>query len=97
MFLWQNTNPQAAAGYINEMPDSPKRDSAISGFARRTSFDDPVTAIEWTESISDPAIRQDTLSFAASSYLRKYPTEALDWLPGSGLSQEMQQKLLGQR
>jgi N-acetyl-beta-hexosaminidase len=76
------------------MPNSPKRDSAIRGFAEGYAWQDPKTAIAWAKDIQDPTIRNESLKKVGFAYYRRKPEEAKTWLAESGLSSEAKADIL---
>ena len=75
------------------MSDSPKRDFAIKGFADGYARQDPETAIAWASDISDPTLRNQSLTRAGQSYFRRNPKAAAEWLADSGLPSEVQKAI----
>ena len=75
------------------MSDSPKRDFAIKGFADGYARQDPETAIAWASDISDPTLRNQSLTRAGQSYFRRNPKAAAEWLANSGLPSEVQKAI----
>ena len=90
---WASRDPEAAGNYLNDMPRSPERDSALGGFASRIMHEDPVTAISWAEAIADPGHREEALIKTGRHYFRHQTQAAAEWLTGSGLSEEAQQRI----
>jgi hypothetical protein len=90
---WASRDPEAAGNYLNDMPRSPERDSALGGFASRIMHEDPVTAISWAEAIADPGHREEALIRTGRHYFRHQNQAAVEWLTGSGLSEEAQQRI----
>jgi hypothetical protein len=91
---WEDRDPAAASQHLLEMPKSPQRDSAISGFSTGYAWQNPQAAITWAQDISDPELRQATLTRAGEAYLRTAPAAGQAWLQTSGLPAETQQQLL---
>jgi hypothetical protein len=91
---WEDRDPVAASKHLMSMPNSPQRDSAISGFSMGYAWQNPQVAITWAQDISDPDLRQSTLTRAGEAYLRRDPAAGQAWLQTSGLSAETQQKII---
>ena len=51
-------------------------------------------AIAWAQDISDPALRQESLTRAGQAYFRRDPESARSWLESSQLPLEAQQQIL---
>ncbi len=94
---WEDTNPVAASEYLAKMPRSAKRDAAVSGFASGYAWQDPQASIQWAQDISDPELRQETLTRAGHAFYRRDPESARTWLDGSGLSAEARQAIMNPR
>jgi hypothetical protein len=75
------------------MPNSPQRDTSISGFTSGYAWQNPQMAVQWAGSISDPKLRQRSITQAGQIYFRQNPTEAKAWLQNSGLPPEVQQQI----
>jgi hypothetical protein len=75
------------------MPQSPKRDSAISGFAMGYAWQNPELAIAWAQDIQDPSLRQTSLTRAGQAFFRRDPENARAWLETSGLPADAQQQI----
>jgi len=91
---WEDRDPAAAGEYLLAMPQSPKRDSAISGFATGYAWQNPQLALTWAQEINDPDLRQNSLARAGEAYFRTDPDAARAWLETSGLSADLQQRIV---
>lgn len=92
---WASRDAEAAGKRLNQMRDSPARDSAVTGFSRRISSTDPRSAIDWASTITDPKVRTDTLVHNGRMYVRRDREAARQWLAGSNLSPAIQKKIIG--
>ena len=90
---WAGKDPVEAAEHLSKIPKD-QLNSAIYGFSSRAAYDDPVTALEWASTITVEKTRNSAVFDAGVAYFRKDPEAAAEWLPTSGLSEEVQQKLL---
>ena len=91
---WARRDPVAAGERISSMERSPQRDAAISGFARRISYEEPSVAIEWANSIADDSSRTRALTHAGQQLFRRDRAAAEAWIGSSGLPPEAQQAVL---
>ena len=91
---WVRRDPRAASEHLVTMPQSPARDSAISGFASRLAGEDPQSAIAWAGQIADAGARQRTLVRAGQELFRRNAEEARNWLATSGLPQSAQEQVM---
>ena len=92
---WASRDAEAAGKRLNQMGDSPARDSAVTGYSRRISYTDPRSAIDWASTITDPKVRTDTLVHNGRMYVRRDREAARQWLAGSNLSPAIQKKIIG--
>jgi hypothetical protein len=76
---WAREDLTKASAWLNEMPKSPLRDSAISGFSNRVSFSNPAAALEWAANISDPAEATSNISEILSRWEKADPEAASAW------------------
>ena len=76
------------------MPQSTERDHGIQGLVSRQRWEEPEAAIAWANEIGDPGMRQRAGESAAHAFFRRDREGAMEWLPGSGLSAEVQQRIL---
>lgn len=89
---WAGEDPVAAAEHLSKIPKD-QLNSAIYGFSSRAAYDDPVTALEWAETITVEKTRNSAVFDAGIAYFRKDPEAAAQWLSTSGLPQVMQEKI----
>ncbi|MEJ6581806.1 MAG: hypothetical protein QNL33_04765 [Akkermansiaceae bacterium] len=89
---WAGQDPEAAAHQISSLSGAEK-DAATYGYATRVVHDDPAVGIEWASTISDENARNSALLNTGRTFFEKNPEAAAAWLPQSGLSPELQQKI----
>ncbi|WAC21589.1 hypothetical protein OVA24_09355 [Luteolibacter sp. SL250] len=73
---WSDRNPDLASQWITKLPTGPDKDAAIGALVTRLAPADPATATEWAATISDEALRSETirrLGEQPSSKLKKEP------------------------
>jgi hypothetical protein len=58
---WSDRNPDLASGWITKLPTGPDKDAAIGGLVTRLAPADPGAANEWAATISDEALRSETI------------------------------------
>jgi hypothetical protein len=88
MESWAVKDSAAAGEYLKGMQESPERDAAVEGYATRVSRENPVTAMEWAETITDQGSRQDTMVEVARDWMRNDKAAAEQWVQASGLPAE---------
>ena len=79
------------------MEASPARDSAVEEFATTLSREDPATAIQWANSISDGESRTETLTQVARSWYYRDREAASQWIETSGLPEESVEAITAER
>jgi len=77
---WSRTDSVAASVWLNETPAGPQRDAGIIGFTKTMSKFEPEAAIVWSQSISDPGKRVETLTDTFQIWVSTQPEEAIEWL-----------------
>lgn len=92
---WARRDADAAGRRLNQMGESPARDSAVNGFSRRIAYINPRSAVDWASTITNPKVRNDTLIYNGRAYLRKDREGARQWLAGSNLSPDIQRRIMG--
>jgi hypothetical protein len=90
---WTERDAVAAGEYLVNMQPGEAKDSAVSGFATELARDEPVTALQWAETIGDSELRDRTVVDVARSWYRTDRTAATEWLQTSGLPQESVQTI----
>ena len=91
---WEDRDPAAAGQYLLGMPPSPKRDSAISGFATGYAWQNPQLAIAWAQDIADPTLRENSIVRSGQAFFTRDPDGARAWLATSGLPPDAQQSVM---
>ncbi len=73
-------NPASAAEWLGKLPVSEEKDEALSKFAIAAVSQHGGAAMEWAETIDDPAKRRDTLRAALDQWFRDQPVAAFQWI-----------------
>ena len=71
--IWSRYDLNAAGQYLNQLPASPSKDSAIASFADRAAQDNPGSAMQWVATIQDPQTRQDSTQQVAKQWAKQDP------------------------
>jgi hypothetical protein len=90
---WALKQPKAAEKHLAEMSPSANRDRAISAYAPQTAKRSPQEALDWAATIENPALRDNTLLNTGRIVFSKNAAGFAQWLPTSGLSPAMREKL----
>jgi hypothetical protein len=55
---WTNYDLDAAGQFLNQLPSSPTKDSSVAIFALSSTQEDPGSAMQWVDTITDDNLRQ---------------------------------------
>jgi hypothetical protein len=77
---YANRDPNVVAKWLNDRPDSPEFDSAASIFSQQIVDDDPVSAVQWAQSIQAEGQRDKALKKVFKSWQKVDPAAANTWL-----------------
>lgn len=95
---YAKADPQAASEWIATLPETPARDTAISGLVdyliKDSSDPDPESAAHWAAASLDEEARQRRLQRVAEAWFRRAPAEARRQIETSGLPPAVKQSLL---
>jgi hypothetical protein len=91
--VWVASDQTAAKQWVDQL-DGELHDEALSGYALRISFKDPLTAADLAVSISNPTIRNQSLQSITGEWLRQSPQEGTSWIQNSALSDNEKRRLL---
>lgn len=91
---WAEQDPTSAGNFLNSMPPSTDSDAARERFAREVLSKDPLGAISWAGTITDPGERQNTTESLVRSWVRRDAASAKTWVMQSTFSAETKQRLL---
>ncbi|HTB63090.1 MAG TPA: hypothetical protein VK737_05835 [Opitutales bacterium] len=90
---WTNYDLNPAGEFLNLLPASPAKDPAVAIFALRSSQEDPASAFQWVNSISDEQMREGMTVGVALEWMEQEPTGYNQFL-SSTTSLTEQQKLM---
>jgi len=80
MDVWAKHDLNAAGQFLNQLPASPAKDTAIATFASRAAQDDPASALTWATSITDPKAQQQALQQVAKQWAKTDPASLSQFL-----------------
>lgn len=75
---WQETNPEAAASYVQKLPPGSQRENLIPQFAADWSFRDVASAMTWVQKLPDDPVKMRALEKVISSWAMTDPLGAAD-------------------
>ncbi len=99
---WMQFEPENAATWLSQQTPGPQLDTSIQQYIKYVTPADPAIAMEWTASLSNPAVRQREMKTVATNWVRRDPAAALEFLeqsdiPGRKSLIASAQKRLGQK
>jgi hypothetical protein len=68
---WTNYDLNPAGEFLNLLPPSPAKDPAVAIFALRSSQEDPASAFQWVNTISDEQMRQGMTQAVALEWMEQ--------------------------
>lgn len=92
---WAESDPTAAGTFLLEMPDSPSKNSAISGFVEKLQNQDPATAAAWATTITDEPLRRRAVIESSIHWYQENQTAADAFMAENGLSESSQELIRG--
>jgi hypothetical protein len=93
--LWLGRAPLDAEAWLRAAMPASELDPALRVMVRRAQRDSAAHAMQFALAISDPSLRQETVTKLGAAWLRRDPEAARDWLAGSELSDELEAAILG--
>ena len=85
---WAVIDPAATADWLNSQPPTAQIDPAIATFVSRIQGMDPAGAVGWASSISDPALRNQSVKQALNNWKQTDPEKANQWMEQNGFSEK---------
>ncbi|MBI4657710.1 MAG: hypothetical protein HY735_02470 [Verrucomicrobia bacterium] len=92
--VWADQQPREVSDWLNSLPAGTRRDEWAGLFAAQIVRLAPGVAMDWAESISDPASRNRQSEAVALAWLDLDPATARERLAQSALPDETKQRLL---
>lgn len=90
---WLDSAPEAAAAWVDALPDGPSRQRAIEGMALGAARIDGPAAMQWAQALSDAKRRQDTLASCLRRWAEDDLGAAAEWLQYASLDAATAQRL----
>jgi ferric-dicitrate binding protein FerR (iron transport regulator) len=72
----------------------PELDEAMGEFAREYSRESASEAMQWATAIQDEELKEKTITRVGQSWMRQDEEAAKEWLPSSGLTEEVQKAIV---
>jgi hypothetical protein len=89
---WMKLEPAGAEAFLQERGAVPWLDPAISIWAKQLSITEPETAVEWAIQLTEPELRNGTVTVAAREWLLIDEAAANAWLDAADLPPEVKQR-----
>jgi hypothetical protein len=80
MEVWSHVQPQQAAEWLDTLDSGPLRDVAVTQFTRTIVPNDPLSALEYADTLSDPADAAILRENLLNAWKKQAPEEAQAWL-----------------
>jgi hypothetical protein len=68
-----NGGEDDAGSYLNSLPASTAKDSAVSSFIQGTMAEDPATAMNWAKTIANPTMQLNSMDSVAATWNQEDP------------------------
>lgn len=92
---WASKDPNAAGNWLNSnISASPEGDRIISSYARNIATQDPVAALQWAGSVSDPNYRAQITVDLGRDWYRKDQAAAEAWLKTAPITEEQKRDVM---
>lgn len=82
---WVESDPAAAARWLDRLPAGAVRDTMVRALSYRALEDDPEGAIAWAATMSKAEERASQISSLAEHWMDNDPTAAAKWITASRL------------
>ena len=90
---WSRSDSVAASAWLNEKPLGPERDAAIQGFSSTMQAFEPEAVAAWSNTISNPELRVESLQSSIQKWAHTQPHQALDWVKSADLEPDLRHAL----
>jgi hypothetical protein len=74
MQTWASYDLDSTGDFLNQLPASPDKDGAVATFALYAAQDDPASAMNWVNTISDPGMQNRLAMITALEWQQSDPT-----------------------
>ena len=91
---WAQKDATAAAAFMATLPAGAETDEPRARFARSVVGTDPAGAIAWSNSITDPKARTESLGEVVGSWMRRDADAAKQWVASSPLPAETKTEIM---
>ncbi|MGA2052107.1 MAG: hypothetical protein ABSH19_02215 [Opitutales bacterium] len=91
---WANYDLDAPGQFLNQLPASPDKDTAVGIFALRAAQEDPQSAEQWVSTISDPGMQSRISMGVAFQELQQDPGNFSAFVANDTLMNDQQKQML---
>jgi hypothetical protein len=91
---WANYDLDSPGQFLNSLPASSNKDTAVSIFALRAAQEDPQSAEQWVGTISDPGMQQRVSMGVAFQMLQQDPGNFSAFVSSNTLLSDQQKQML---
>jgi len=94
MRTWASYDLDATGNFLNQLPASPDKDGAVATFALYAGQDDPASAMNWVNTIGDPAMKQRLAMVTALQWQQTDPAGYGSFINSTNLLSDQQKQML---
>jgi hypothetical protein len=91
---WFNADPEAARQWMTTQPAGERRDQLVESPISQLAYQAPQEAVRMLDLVTDAGRRQRLMQQIGQQWLQQDRAGAEQWIRGSGLPAEVQQRLL---
>jgi len=91
---WAEVDATQAGTWIETLPAGGVKDTALFSFVGGLGQNDPATAVEWAQRISEPKLRDEALARTVQDWLQTDPIMAGAWLNATPLGEGIKERAL---
>jgi hypothetical protein len=93
MDRWRDLDADAANEWLRVSTPDEGLDRAVMAVARKDSFADPISALDWAERIQDPKQRKQLIVSTLQYWLSVEPDNAEQWIENSELAEDVRTEI----
>ena len=90
---WAKEDPVDAGNWLREKEPSSDLDPVYATFAKEVSRENGEGAMEWAQTITEPKLKEKTITSVGQNWYRQDKAKVTAWLPDSGLPEKTQEAI----
>jgi hypothetical protein len=91
--LWVRKDAAAASTYMSTLPLGPESDAPRASFASNLALTDPSSAAVWAQTITNPRIRDASITLVVKTWMRTDAVSARKWMTDARLSDDVKTQI----